>query len=132
MKRDLLWIDSRGGLAAGIGMLTLSAWLSRWYGLPRELLLAMGVANVSYGLYSGWLFARPRRAPAAIAVLVCANAAYATACLVGAYHFALTSTLLGVIHLLGEGLFVGALAWLEWMARNELVTPPPRSTGQSR
>lgn len=124
MKRDLLWIDSRAGLAVGIGMFALSGWLSPWFGLPRELLLIMGAANLAYGLYSGWLFTRPRRPMTAIVALVLANGAWALGCFVAAYHFAYTASVFGLAHLVGEGLIVGTLAVIEWKRRASLLLAP--------
>lgn len=121
MNRDLLWTDSRAGLAVGAAMLALSGWLSPWLGLPRDVLLGMGVANLSYGLYSGWLFARPHRPRSAIVALVLANTTWSLACLLGAYHFAPTASAFGMLHLVGEGLIVGTLALLEWRARESLT-----------
>ena len=122
MTRDLLWVDSRAGLAVGAGMFALSGWLSAWFGLPRELLWIMGAANVGYGLYSGWLFTRRHRPRGAIVALVAANAAWALGCLVAAVHFAPVATVFGVLPLAGEGLIVGSLAALEWRARDALGT----------
>lgn len=122
MTRDLLWIDSRAGLAVGVGVLLGARWLSDWFGLPRELLLVMGAANLLYGTYSGVLRTRPRPRPlAAIVALVLANAAWAVGCLVAAVHFVPTASVFGVIHLAGEGIIVGTLAALEWRARDTLV-----------
>lgn len=121
MTRDLLWVDSRAGLAAGLGVLALSGWLSDWFALPRALLLVMAAANIGYGTYSGWLRRRRPRPRAAIVVLVLANAAWALACLLAAVHFAPTASAYGVAHLAGEGLIVGSLATLEWRARAALV-----------
>jgi len=121
MKRDLLWIDSRAGLAVGFGMFVLSGWLSSWFGLPRELLLIMGAANLAYGLYSGWLFTRTLRPPGAITALVVANGIWAMSCLTAAYHFAPGASVFGLAHLVGEGLFVGTLAVVEWRRRESLV-----------
>jgi hypothetical protein len=121
MTRDLLWIDSRAGLVVGVGLLALGAWLSPWYGLPRELLWVVGVANLGYGLYSGWLFTRQPRPRAAIVALVMANASWALVCMLAAYLYASVATVLGVASLAGEGVFVGTLAVLEWRARERLV-----------
>jgi hypothetical protein len=128
MTRDLLWIDSRAGLVVGVGLLALGAWLSPWYGLPRELLWAIGVANVGYGLYSGWLFTRQPRPRGAIVALVVANATWALVCLLAVYQYASVASVFGVASLAGEGVFVGALAVVEWRARDRLVNGRARVT----
>jgi hypothetical protein len=122
MKRDLLWIDSRAGLAVGFGMFVLSGWLGPWMRLPRVLLLSMGAANLAYGLYSGWLFTRTLRPPGAITALVVANGIWAMSCLAAAYHFAPGASVFGLAHLVGEGLIVGTLAVVEWRRRESLVS----------
>ncbi len=121
MTRDLLWLDSRAGLAVGAGLLALNSWLSPLYGLPREFLWVVGVANVGYGLYSGWLFTRRPRPRGAIVALVLANAVWALVCMLAVYHYAHVATVFGVASVAGEGLFVGTLAALEWRARERLV-----------
>jgi hypothetical protein len=120
MPRDLLWVDSRAGLAAGLAVLALSGWLSPWFGLPRALLLVTATANIAYGTYSGWLRTRRRRPRAAIVALVFANGAWALVCLLAALYYAPTASVFGVAHLAGEGLIVGTLAVLEWRARAAL------------
>jgi hypothetical protein len=121
MTRDLIWLDSRAGLAVGLGVLGLSPWLAQWFGLPRLLIVFMGVANVCYGVYSGWLFRRRPRPMVAIGALVIANGVWTVTCLVAAYRFAPTATRWGVAQLVSEGLIVGTLAVMEWRARSTLA-----------
>lgn len=102
-------------------MLVLSGWLSALYRLPRPLLVAMGVANLAYGTYSGLLARRARRPYALVVGLAAANAAWALACAALAVRFAGTASALGLAHLVGEGAFVGGLAALEWRARRALA-----------
>ncbi|HYW32468.1 MAG TPA: hypothetical protein VE869_13245 [Gemmatimonas sp.] len=106
----------------GAGMLAMGGWLSARFGLPRELLWVMGVANMGYGLYSGWLFTRHARPPRAIVALVCANATWAIVCILVVFHYAPIASVFGVAHLAGEGLIVGGLAVLEWRGRKRLAT----------
>ena len=122
----LLWIDSAAGLLAGAGVLALSAWLSDLYALPRPLLVAMAVANLAYGTYSGALARRAHRPYGALRLLVAANATWAVLCGLAAVRFAGTASALGLAHLLGEGLFVGGLAALEWRARRRLLVAGER------
>jgi hypothetical protein len=103
-------------------MLTLSGWLGNVYALPRGLLLLMGVVNVLYASYSFALATRRRRPRALINLLVFANLAWAMVCLGLAVAFVGSATLLGLGHLLGEAVFVGGLAGLEWRWREQLLT----------
>ena len=121
MYRHLLWIDSAAGLLVGAGMLALSAWLSDLYALPRSLLVAMGVANLAYGTYSGLLARRVRRPYGLVILLVVANATWAGLCGLAAMYFAGTASGLGLAQFLVEGLFVGGLAAAEWRARRVLT-----------
>lgn len=120
VTRSLLWIDSGAGLTVGILVLLLATWLSRLYGLPVSLVTAMGIANVCYGLYSFSLARRPVRPRALLLLLVAANATWALICVIAAAIVAPFATRLGVAQLLLEGVFVGALAALEWRHREAL------------
>jgi hypothetical protein len=102
-------------------MLSLSAWLSQLYGLPRGLLVAMGVANLGYGAFSFSLARRARRPRSLIVLLVVANATWAGLCGLAAVRFAGPASAFGLAHLVGEGLFVGGLAGLEWRQRTRLL-----------
>ena len=106
-----------------MGTLTLifSAWLSQLYGLPRELLIIFGLANLLYGCYSFSLAVRNRRSMNLIMLLIIANALWAVICFILAVNYATTATIFGQIQLVGEGIFVGGLAWLEWKHREKLL-----------
>jgi hypothetical protein len=113
----ILKIDSYGGLAAGALALLLRAELSSLERLPVNLLVATALANLFYGSYSGLLAFRAGRgakpSPASLQTLVWANSVWALVCLVLAWANWADSSWLGKAHLLGEGLYVGALARVE-------------------
>jgi hypothetical protein len=121
-RYKLLRIDSFGGLSVGLLMLLLSHWLSSWYGLPRGFILFTGLVNIIYGCYSFSLLLRTKRPLSLIILLVLANLVWAVLCVLWAVIFAQTASFLGTIHLLGEALFVGGLAYLEWCNRDLLLT----------
>lgn len=118
----LLWIDCTAAALAGVVVLVCSGWLSQWYALPRALLLFVGVVNLLYASCSFSLAVRAKRPQALIVLLVIANGLWAAACLVMAARFAGTATFFGLAHLLGEAVFVGGLACLEWKWRRQLLT----------
>lgn len=118
--RDLLWFDSRSGLAVGIGGLLLAGWLSGLYLIPRPLLMAMAAVNLAYGSYSGLLARRAVRPSGLILLLVIANAAWAVVCVALAIRLAPTASRLGLAVLVFEAAFVGGLALMEWRARHRL------------
>lgn len=122
-QRKLLWIDSVGGLVAGGIMLALSGWLSGFYRLPQSGIVVMGIANLAYGSYSGWLRRRPVRPMPLIVLLVIANAAWAVVCWSAAVRTASSASVFGLAHLIGEGGWVAGLAVLEWRAREILRMP---------
>ncbi len=55
-------------------------------------------------------------------MLVAANLLWSVVCIILALTYEDTATLLGLAHLLGEALFVGGLAGLEWRWRELLLT----------
>ena len=116
----VLWVDCTGALIAGVAVLLASGWLSELYALPRQLVIGIGVANISYGSYSLSLVLRRRPPGYLIVCLVVANAAWAVFCLSAAIVFAGTASLFGLVHLYGEALFVGWLAAAEWQQRHTL------------
>lgn len=103
-------------------MLVLSGWLGRLYALPQGLLLCFGVVNLLYASYSFSLALRARRPMFLIKLLVYANAAWSIVCLGLAVSFWEQASLFGTGHLIGEAVFVGGLAALEWRQRDRLVT----------
>ena len=120
--RKLLWIDCTAGALAGAVVLALSGWLSQLEGLPREVLLFTGAVNLLYACYSFSLAIQARRKMWWIKLLVFANLAWVPVCLGLAFFFRNQATPWGFAHLIGEAVFVGGLAVLEWTQRNQLLT----------
>jgi hypothetical protein len=115
-------VDCIGAALVGVAVLSLSGWLSELHGLPRGLLLFTGAVNLLYGGYSFSLARRARRPLVLLRVLVFANAAWACVCVGLLVTFGADATPFGVLHLGGEGLYVGGLAALEWRWRHALRT----------
>jgi hypothetical protein len=120
--RKLLWVDCSAALLAGLAVLSLSRWLSQLYAVPRELLIGVGFANLAYGTFSFILARRSRRPRSQIVLLVVANATWAALCALLAALLAETASGFGLAHFIGEGIFVGGLAGLEWNHRERLLT----------
>ncbi|MBT9457119.1 MAG: hypothetical protein IV097_10915 [Burkholderiaceae bacterium] len=118
----LLWIDCAAAALAGVAVLSLIGWLSRLHVLPQGLLLFIGAVNLLYACYSFSLAIRARRPSPLIKFLVFANGCWAIVCICLALSLAGTASLFGLAHLLGEALFVGGLAGLEWRWREQLLT----------
>ncbi|MEM7355330.1 MAG: hypothetical protein AAF657_31250 [Acidobacteriota bacterium] len=122
LPRRLLWIDGSGGAIAGILMLLLLGWLTKWYALPRDLVLLIGCTNLAYGTYSLSLARRSQRPKALIHLLIVANLVWGALCLRWAVLHFETASFWGLAHLIGEGLYVGGLGCLEWRWREQLLT----------
>ncbi len=121
--KHLLWIDCIAGALAGVAMLLLVDWFAALYGMPTDLLVFIGVANVLYASYSFSLAIRRTRTPLLLNALIVANSVWALLCVGLAVRWAGTATLFGMAHLLAEALFVGRLASLEWKWRGLLLAP---------
>ena len=100
----------------------LNRQLKVLYGLSSHVLFLIGIVNLAYASYSFSLAIRSRRPKLLIHLLVALNAAWATACLILAMVFWTTATPFGILHLVGEAVFVGGLAILEWSHRRQLLT----------
>ncbi|HEX8384667.1 MAG TPA: hypothetical protein VF576_00705 [Rubricoccaceae bacterium] len=122
LLRRLLWVDCMAGAVVGIAVIALSGWLSRLEGVPREVLIFTGVVNLLYASYSFSLAVRSERPMRLIKLLVVANLAWVPMCLGLAVAFSGSVTPFGVVHLVGEALFVGGLAVVEWRHRDLLLT----------
>ncbi len=81
LPRKLLWVDGLAGAVAGVAVLMLGGWPSRWYRLPRDLLFFIGWANLAYASYSLSLARRLERPESLIVLLVVANLTWSAACL---------------------------------------------------
>ena len=120
--RHLLWLDCSAGAIVGALVLPLAGWLSRLEGLPREVLLFTGVANLLYAALSFSLAVRRVRPMRLLTLLVVANLVWVPVCVGLAVFFGGQATPFGFAHLLGEVCFVGGLAVLEWIHRHQLLT----------
>lgn len=131
LLRRLLWIDCIGAALAGVTVIVLSGWLSRLEGLPQGVLLFTGAVNLLYGSYSFSLAVRAERPMPLIKLLVAANLAWAPVCLGLLAAFSATATPFAFAHLVGEAVYVGGLALLEWRNRDLLLTAaePAAATG---
>ena len=122
LRHRLLWIDGLAGLGAGLVILLASGWLSGWYGLPTKLLLFTGAVNLAYGSYSLPLARRRLRPLGMIVFLAAANLFWTLVCFGLAFHHRHDASIFGLVHLIGEGVFVGGLALAEWRFRHLLLT----------
>ncbi|MBL8021204.1 MAG: hypothetical protein JNM27_16160 [Leptospirales bacterium] len=120
MKRALalLSVDSIGGLLVGCLVMLLAPWLSDVYGWPIERVRIVGLANLSYGTYSGTLVLILWRngglRPWSVRLLVGANLAWGLGCFLQLlFWLPESTTVAGISILVLEGIYVAILGWLE-------------------
>jgi hypothetical protein len=119
-SRHLLWIDGTAGLLAGVSLFLTLDWLEELYNIPRGTLVFIGLANLTYATYSLSIARLKKRPGILIVILVIANLGWALNCLRMAITLGDTASIFGMIQLIGEAIFVGGLACLEWRYRKEL------------
>lgn len=122
VRRRLLWVDCVAGLVVGLMVVLLNDRLSVWYNLPQVLVFALGIINLAYGTYSLFLVLRKKRPLKLLRFLVGGNLLWTAVCIGLVLAFLDTASPLGLVLLLGEGLFVGGLGILEWQSRELLLT----------
>ena len=122
LRKDILWFDGIGGIAAGIIVLSFNPWLSGFYGLPQTFIIFMGIVNLAYGSYSTPLAIRKRRSKRQISVLAAANTVWGLLCFSFLILFMKGITIFGITHLVVEGVYVGGLGCLEWQWMEDLMT----------
>ena len=116
----ILWIDCIGGLIVGVLVLLASNLLSQWDGLPIEVVRFVGFANLAYGCYSIWVATRNPRPISLVKILALANMAWLLFCISITAAYWNEISLFGIIHILGEGIYVAALGAVEWKWRKSL------------
>lgn len=94
-------------------MLALAGMLAPLFGLPRVVVVFVGLVNLAYGVFSFSLALQPSPARGRVRSLVTANLLWAGVCVVMAIYFAGPGSWLGASYMFAEGVFVGLLATLE-------------------
>ncbi len=121
MIPPILLLDCTGGIFVGISVLAMCQLLSELEGLPLSVVILMGVANLVYGCYSLFMATRRNRSINMIGLLAFANMAWLLVCLAIATTWWAQITVLGLLHVLGEGVYVAGLGYTEWRMRHTLV-----------
>jgi len=121
-RTAILWLDCLGALSVGTLVLLFSSFLSELGGLTVQVVSGLGIANLVYGTCSLFItLSRPRRL-GLIRLLALSNMAWLVVCisLAVVYHSAVTG--LGLVHLLGEGIYVAGLGYTEWRWQRSLTS----------
>ena len=97
----------------GVATLSLCDWLSKYGGLPRHVLLGVGLANLAYAGFALSLCIRPTRSVRLIGVLVAANLAWSLICVGLLFGHRTAVTPLALLLLGGEAVYVAGLALIK-------------------
>ena len=81
----------------------------------------MGIANLVYGFYSLYVTTQKPRPLRLVQILAVANMAWLIACLSIATFFWQEISILGLVHVVGEGIYVAALGAVEWKFQKNLA-----------
>jgi hypothetical protein len=103
--RRLLWLDCTAAAVVGTVQLALVGLLAPLLGLRREVVTFTALMNLAYGAFSFSLAWKPSAALERVKVLVVANFAWASVCLVTAVYFARPGSWVGATYLWTEGAF---------------------------
>lgn len=120
VNEKILWVDCLGGLVVGVIVLLTYRFLSDWENLPTSIVIAMGVVNLCYGGYSLFVTTRKPRPLWMVQLLAAANMFWLFVCLAITITFWRQINFLGILHVVGEGIYVAALGVVEWKWRRQL------------
>jgi hypothetical protein len=121
--RHLPWFDGLAALTAGVVVLSLRSWLAPLEGFSLEQVTFIGVVNLAYAIPGLTLGALRTRPAWLLYALIAANLGWFVACLVMAARAWSSASAFGLAQLLGEGLFVTALALCEARYRRVILAP---------
>ena len=105
LRRALL-IDAAASAASAVPMILAAPLLERLLGLPQSLLLGAGLAMLPYVLFLGYLAYRRSAAAGIIWLVICANIAWAAACLALLASGKLAPTPFGIAFVLAQAVAV--------------------------
>ena len=120
-KSNILYIDGVAGLTAGVLLFLLQDWLGYLYGLSIATVQFLAVANVCYGLYALSLAFSRMRKRFFILLLAMANVLWMWVCSMIIWQNFQTVSVIGLVFLGLEGIFVLFLAYCEWKYSNEFT-----------
>lgn len=117
----LPWADGGAALVVGVFLLALRSLLTDFYGLSLDVVTFIGAANVVYSVPGLTLGAMKRRPAWLLWFLIAANLAWAVVSTVLAMKYWSSAGVFGLLHIIGEGLFVTMLAWQEYRHRDAIL-----------
>ena len=120
-RSRILWVDCIGGLVVGFVVLVFCQLISSWENLPLATVVLMGAANLAYGVYSLFVTTRKKRPLILVKMLAIANMAWLLVCVVIAVIYWSQISPIGFVHVIGEGIFVAGLGFVEWKMKESLA-----------
>lgn len=87
----------------------------------KNIIILIGCTNLLYACYSFILANYRRRSATLINILVIANGFWCIICLIIIWWFWHEMTILAIMHIGGEAIFVATLAKFEYLWRNRLI-----------
>ncbi|MBM9576501.1 hypothetical protein JWG45_04965 [Leptospira sp. 201903070] len=116
-QKKIALADSVSAFIAGAFTLIFSSFLCEWYRWPLHLILFIGMVNMLYGFYSGFISFRfitgNLVAKEIIILLIIANSLWGGYCLTQIFYLQSSSSILGLLHLGFEAIYVLGLAYWE-------------------
>ena len=119
-KRHILWVDCIGGLVAGLLLFVFSQKIADWDSLSVNVIRANAIVNLLYGSFSMYVTTRRPRPIRLVNQLAVANMAWLAVCVVIVVWNWRAISGFGVFHILGEGVYVSMLGYIEWSWRRWL------------
>ena len=119
----ILWLDCIGGLVVGCAVLAFCGLLSDLENLPISIVGVMGFANLIYGGYSFFVTTRRNRSKRLVGILAIANMTWLFICVSILIFYWHRINTIGLVHVLGEGVYVATLGLVEWRMRERLSRP---------
>jgi hypothetical protein len=102
-------------------VVSLHQLLADLHNLPAGIILFIGCVNIAYGCFSLSITLRRNRSVAIVGALAIANIIWLPVCLVIAGAYLSQITILGGLHVIGEGIYVAGLGVFEWLNRRTLA-----------
>ena len=119
-RQNILWVDCIGGLLVGCSVLAIHSLLSKWENLPISIVLFMGVVNLLYGIFSLHVTTRTPRPAILVKILAIANMLWVLPCIGIVCMYWPDISTVGILFVLGEGVYVATLGFVEWGWRSHL------------
>jgi|TARA_B100001063_G_C16330276_1_gene341842 hypothetical protein len=123
-KFDILFLDGVAGLLAGLTLFSFQGWFHEVYSLPLYVLQFITAANMLYGALALLLASKRKRGFLIIKLLALANTFWTLICICFIFIYLDSASWKGISLLILESLFVGYLAYYEWVNRNNLIYSP--------